>query len=347
MPTYGPLSLNKHRNLGELTFEQVDGNWDQVESVVNKIGRDLAFQFPIDNLTATTDPTANDDSSKGYSEFSRWYNSTNQTLWVLTDPTPGAAVWVDTGWEYFELGSASVANIGTGATEVPTNDMLGTSSVKNTLSGTGDIPLTDSTVVWTSSHTFQITNTSLIATEVPGFVKFMQAGTGESGITFQADTVSANFGISAAGELLFGGGTLGAFSYAVYHAGVAAEVDELIEGDEAKPVTADTIYPANACVVSSGSGAFAPDFKEGRSFSRTLTGNSTLANPTNVENGMSGIIVLNIDGTGGYTFSIAGSNYKNVGGSPTITNTANAKNIFTYFVESSSSILLSYAGVAT
>lgn len=136
MPTYGALTLNKHRNIGQLTYEQVDSNWDALEGTVNKIGWDLSFQFPNDNLTATTDPTVNDDSGAGYSEFSRWYNSTNQTLWALTDPTPGAAVWVDTGWEYLQLGSASIAQIGTGPTEVPQNADLGTAAYLNF--GTGD-----------------------------------------------------------------------------------------------------------------------------------------------------------------------------------------------------------------
>lgn len=77
-----------------------------------------------DNLTATTDPTPNDDANDGYEPFSRWFNELNQTLWVLTDATPGAAQWWDTGFEYLQLGSASVANIGVGPTEVPTNNLL-------------------------------------------------------------------------------------------------------------------------------------------------------------------------------------------------------------------------------
>lgn len=31
------ISLNKHRNIGELTYEQVDTNWDDIEDVVNAI----------------------------------------------------------------------------------------------------------------------------------------------------------------------------------------------------------------------------------------------------------------------------------------------------------------------
>ena len=31
------ISLNKHRNIGELTYEQVDTNWDDIEGGVNGV----------------------------------------------------------------------------------------------------------------------------------------------------------------------------------------------------------------------------------------------------------------------------------------------------------------------
>lgn len=31
------ISLNKHRNIGELTYEQVDTNWDDIEDGVNGV----------------------------------------------------------------------------------------------------------------------------------------------------------------------------------------------------------------------------------------------------------------------------------------------------------------------
>ena len=46
------------------------------------------------NMTATTDPTVNDDAGDGYGGWSCWYNVTGKKNWTCTDPTAGAAVWV-------------------------------------------------------------------------------------------------------------------------------------------------------------------------------------------------------------------------------------------------------------
>ena len=46
-----------------------------------------------DNLDATTDPTATDDSDLEYSVFSRWFNLTNNTSFVCVEDTPGLARW--------------------------------------------------------------------------------------------------------------------------------------------------------------------------------------------------------------------------------------------------------------
>jgi hypothetical protein len=54
-----------------------------------------ANNIPKANLTATTDPTVNDDSSDGYQEGSKWVNITLGKVFFLTDDTVGAAVWVD------------------------------------------------------------------------------------------------------------------------------------------------------------------------------------------------------------------------------------------------------------
>lgn len=47
------------------------------------------------NFTATVAPTVTDDFSKGYSVNAHWYKATATTgLWICTDNTTGAAVWV-------------------------------------------------------------------------------------------------------------------------------------------------------------------------------------------------------------------------------------------------------------
>lgn len=46
-----------------------------------------------DNLTATSDPTVNDDVDRGYTVGSRWFNATAKEWWVCDDATANTAVW--------------------------------------------------------------------------------------------------------------------------------------------------------------------------------------------------------------------------------------------------------------
>lgn len=47
----------------------------------------------LDNKTATSDPTVNDDSNAGYEVLSRWVNTTTNVIFGCADDSPGAAVW--------------------------------------------------------------------------------------------------------------------------------------------------------------------------------------------------------------------------------------------------------------
>lgn len=87
-----------------------------------------------------------------------------------------------------------------------------------------------------------------------------------------------------------------------------------------------------------------PDFAAGNNFSVTLGGNRTLANPTNLTAGQSGVIVVTQDGTGGRTLAF-GSNWKFPGGTaPVLTTTASAVDVISYYVESSSRITARVVG---
>jgi|LauGreDrversion4_2_1035121.scaffolds.fasta_scaffold193128_2 hypothetical protein len=87
-----------------------------------------------------------------------------------------------------------------------------------------------------------------------------------------------------------------------------------------------------------------PNFALNNSFTVTLGGNRTLANPTNLVAGQSGVIIINQDGTGGRTLAY-GSNYDFGGGTaPTLTTTANAQDMIAYFVVSSSRINCVFTG---
>lgn len=64
-------------------------------STVNgDIPANLAF---TNNFAATVDPTATDDSSKGYSAGSVWVNTTNGKTFVCGSATAGAASWTQSG----------------------------------------------------------------------------------------------------------------------------------------------------------------------------------------------------------------------------------------------------------
>lgn len=81
-----------------------------------------------------------------------------------------------------------------------------------------------------------------------------------------------------------------------------------------------------------------PDFAVANNFSVTLGGNRTLANPTNLTAGQSGIITITQDATGSRTLAY-GSYWKFAGGTaPILTTTASAVDVLTYYVESSTRI---------
>ena len=81
-----------------------------------------------------------------------------------------------------------------------------------------------------------------------------------------------------------------------------------------------------------------PDFAESNNFSVTLGGNRTLANPSNIVAGQSGIIVITQDSTGSRTLAY-GSYWKFAGGTaPTLTTTANAVDVLAYYTNSTTTI---------
>lgn len=84
-----------------------------------------------------------------------------------------------------------------------------------------------------------------------------------------------------------------------------------------------------------------PDFSLANNYSVTLGGNRTLANPTNLAVGQSGFIAVSQDGTGTRTLAF-GTQYKFQGATvPTLTPTASAIDVFSYYVLTATQILLS------
>lgn len=86
------------------------------------------------------------------------------------------------------------------------------------------------------------------------------------------------------------------------------------------------------------SGSTTLDFAVANDFDRTLTGNVTLNNPSNMVVGQKGSIVLRQDGTGGRTLTL-GAYWKNPGGiAPTLTTAASAVDRLDYHVVGSTEI---------
>jgi hypothetical protein len=87
-----------------------------------------------------------------------------------------------------------------------------------------------------------------------------------------------------------------------------------------------------------------PDFAVANNFSVTLGGNRTLANPTNLTAGQSGVIVITQDGTGSRTLAYDSAWKFATGTAPTLTTTANAVDVLAYYVESGSRITARLVG---
>lgn len=84
------------------------------------------------NLSATTDPTATDDANAGYEPLSRWINTSTGEIWLCVDATNGAANWQKASLTLDELGSAALADVGTGASQLPRNSDLGSAAQAET-----------------------------------------------------------------------------------------------------------------------------------------------------------------------------------------------------------------------
>jgi hypothetical protein len=107
-----------------------------------------------------------------------------------------------------------------------------------------------------------------------------------------------------------------------------------------KYLSTDKVWLAAAIVSLSDGTTIAVDMSAGFNFSLTLGGNRTLGNPSNTKVGQSGAIVVTQDGTGSRTLSYA-ANWEFAGGSaPVLSTAANAKDVLFYWVQSSTSIIV-------
>lgn len=120
----------------------------------------------------------------------------------------------------------------------------------------------------------------------------------------------------------------------------ASDVDLQAGTDSAKKVTSRRLYTANAPKTIAYTSTITLDLKASRAFSiDPLTGNLTLANPTNIIPGQSGKIRLQQDATGSRTLAL-GSYWKRPNGTLVLSTAANAVDHLWYYAESATEIVL-------
>ncbi len=83
-----------------------------------------------------------------------------------------------------------------------------------------------------------------------------------------------------------------------------------------------------------------PDFTLGNNFQVTIAASRTIANPTGVTTGQSGVIFIQEDGTGGYAVGWGTSWDFASSTAPTLITTASALNALPYFARSTTSIVV-------
>ena len=91
-------------------------------------------------------------------------------------------------------------------------------------------------------------------------------------------------------------------------------------------------------VVLTDGATVTPDFSLSNNFTLTLAGNRTLANPTNLVAGQSGVIVITQDATGSRTLAFGSAWKFENGAAPSLTTTAGAVDTLAYYVESATRI---------
>lgn len=117
------------------------------------------------------------------------------------------------------------------------------------------------------------------------------------------------------------------------------------DADTAKTDVAQTFTAAQRGTITTltDGATITPDFAASNNFELTLTDvGRTLANPTNITAGQSGVIVINQDATGSRTISTYGSYFKFAGGTaPTLSTGANDLDVLSYYCVSSTVIVAS------
>ena len=252
------------------------------------------------------------------------------TLKGSTDKTIN---WIDStdAWTFSEhVDLAATKEIRIGGTKVLDSTSLGSAVVSSSLTSVGTI----GTGVW---------NGTTIGT---GY-----GGTGQTTYTDGQLLIGKTDGSLAKATLTAGSnvtitngdGTISIAASAAAGTLTTSDIGVTVQGYDADTAKTDATQTYTAgqrgeITVLTDGATVTPDFDDSNNFSLTIGGNRTLANPTNITAGQSGVIVITQDGTGGRTLAFS-SYWKFPGGTaPTLTTTAAAVDVLAYYVESTTRI---------
>lgn len=121
---------------------------------------------------------------------------------------------------------------------------------------------------------------------------------------------------------------------------LATNAETITGTDATRAVTPAGLIGSRALVTLTDAATIAVDMSAGNNFVVTLTDNRTMGNPSNTKVGQEGRIIINQDSGGSRTLTWSSNWEFAAGAAPTLTATASAKDIVTYFVQSATSIIV-------
>jgi hypothetical protein len=163
-------------------------------------------------------------------------------------------------------------------------------------------------------------------------------------VTLTLPNASGTFAVSASGALSLSAttGALTVASATTTNTGVSefATTAEYQTGtDTARSLVVDQVWASGALTALTSGTNIAVDMATGLNFSLAIAHNATLSNPTNTKVGQSGAIA--VTQTSGSNTLAYGTNWEFAGGvAPVLSTAASAKDILFYWVQSSTSIII-------